>query len=159
MTVKPFAIGVGVLVFLCAASPARAQAAGPRFINPRGLARSAGYTHVVVSSDGRTAYIAGQVAYDSTGQVVGAGNFARQAEQVYANLRRALESLGASVEDVMKTTTYITDIKNLPALRDARARHFASAHPPANTLLQVQSLARPELMLEVEAVVDLGRGR
>jgi hypothetical protein len=58
---------------------------------------------------------------------------------------------------VMKTTTFLTDLKNLPALRDTRARYFDAAHPPANTLVPVTTLARPDLLLEIEAVVDLPR--
>lgn len=114
-----------------------------------------GYTHVVVSADRRTAYVAGQVAFDSTGKVVGVEDFQAQAEQVFANLRRALVSVGASFGDVVKTTTFITDLKNLPALRDTRARYFDTMHPPANTLVPVTTLARPDLLLEIEAVVDL----
>src|SRR3954462_6268413 len=85
---------------------------GPKFINPPGLTKPAGYTHVVVAPDGRTVYLAGQVAFDSTGQVVGKGDFKAQAEQVYQNLRRALASVGGSLGDVVKTTTYITDVNN-----------------------------------------------
>jgi len=137
----------------------QAQTPKPEFINPPGLTRPTGYTHVVVSADGRTAYIAGQVAFDSTGKVVGVGDFQAQAEQVFANLRRALASVGASFRDVVKTTTVLTDLKNLPALRDTRARYFDTTHPPANTLVPVTTLARPDLLLEIEAVVDLPRGR
>jgi len=137
----------------------QAQASGPQFINPPGLTRPTGYTHVVVSADGRTAYVAGQVAFDSTGAVVGVGNFQAQADQVFANLRRALASVGASFRDVMKTTTFMTDLANLPALRETRARNFDAAHPPANTLIPVTALARPDLLLEIEAVVDLPKGR
>jgi 2-iminobutanoate/2-iminopropanoate deaminase len=143
-------------VLLLAYAPALpAQSTGRQFINPPALTTPTGYTHVVVSADRRTAYIAGQVAFDSTGKVVGVGDFQAQAEQVFANLRRALESVGASFQDVMKTTTLITDLKNLPALRETRARYFATASPPANTLIPVAALARPELLLEIEAVVDL----
>ena len=145
---------------LFASGPAvQAQASGPQFINPPGLTRPTGYTHVVVSADGRTAYVAGQVAFDSTGAVVGVGNFQAQADQVFANLRRALASVGASFRDVMKTTTFMTDLANLPALRETRARYFDAAHPPANTLIPGTALARPDLLLEIEAVVDLPKGR
>jgi enamine deaminase RidA (YjgF/YER057c/UK114 family) len=136
-------------------SAARAQEPGARFINPSGLVRPTGYTHVVVAADGRTVYIAGQVAFDSAGQVVGAGDFAAQAKQVFANLRRALASVGGSFDDILKTTTYVTDLRNLPALREERARHFDAAHAPANTLVPVAALARPELLLEIEAVAEL----
>jgi enamine deaminase RidA (YjgF/YER057c/UK114 family) len=137
----------------------QAQTPGPRFINPPGLTHPTGYTHVVVSADGRTAYVAGQVAFDSTGRVVGVGDFQAQAEQVFANLRLALASVGASFKDVVKTTTFITDLSNLPALRETRARYFDATYPPANTLLPVTTLARPDLLLEIEAVVDLPKGR
>jgi 2-iminobutanoate/2-iminopropanoate deaminase len=136
-----------------------AQESGPRFINPAGLSRPTGYTHVVVSPDGRTAYIAGQVAYDSTGKVVGVGDFRAQAAQVFANLSVALASVDATFRDVMKTTTYLTDLKNVAALREIRARHFDAAHPPASTLIPVSGLARPELLLEIEAVVAVPDSR
>jgi enamine deaminase RidA (YjgF/YER057c/UK114 family) len=139
-------------ILLLSAAPLRAQAAGPRFINPPGLSRPTGYTHVVLSPDGRTAYIAGQVAYDSTGAVVGGRSFEAQAAQVFANLATALASVGASFRDVMKTTTYLTDLNNLGKLREIRARHFDADHPPASTLIPVSTLARPELLLEIEAV-------
>jgi len=145
---------------LVASGPAvQAQTPGPQFINPPGPTRPTGYTHVVVTTDGRTAYVAGQVAFDSTGAVVGAGNFQAQADQVFANLRRAAASVGASFRDVMKTTTFMTDLNHLPALRETRARYFDAAHPPANTLIPVTALARPDLLLEIEAVVDLPKGR
>ena len=160
--VRPFVRRIALLAALLAVTaPAAAQAgppsptAGPRYINPPGLTRPSGYTHVVVSSDGRTAYIAGQVAFDSVGQVVGPGDFRAQAVQVFSNLGRALASVGATFGDVMKTTTYITDVRNLGMLRETRARYFDSARAPANTLIPVGALARPELLLEIEAVVEI----
>jgi enamine deaminase RidA (YjgF/YER057c/UK114 family) len=110
----------------------------------------------VIAPDGRTVYIAGQVAFDSTGAVVGEGDFSAQAEQVYRNLERALRSVGGSMADLVKTTTFITDIKNLPSLREVRSRRLSKNQPPANTLLQVSGLARPELLIEIEAVAILG---
>ena len=148
-----------MVVLVVPGSAVQAQTPAPQFINPPGLTRPTGYTHVVVAADGRTAYIAGQVAFDSTGTVVGGADFPAQAEQVFANLRRALASVGASFGDVVKTTTFITDLKNLPTLRDIRARYFDATHPPANTLIPVASLARPDLLLEIEAVVDLPTAR
>jgi enamine deaminase RidA (YjgF/YER057c/UK114 family) len=156
--VRPFVHLISSLTALLAVTaPAAAQAGppGPRYINPPGLTRPSGYTHVVVSSDGRTAYIAGQVAFDSVGQVVGPGDFRAQAAQVFSNLGRALASVGATFGDVMKTTTYITDVRNLAMLREARARYFDSARAPANTLIPVGALARPELLLEIEAVAEI----
>ena len=130
--VRPFVhLSAPLAALLALTAPAAAQAspaspaAGPRYINPPGLTRPSGYTHVVVSSDGRTAYIAGQVAFDSVGQVVGLGDFRAQAVQVFSNLGRALASVGATFGDVMKTTTYITDVQSLGMLRESRARSSA----------------------------------
>lgn len=136
-------------------TPAQSQGQAPRFINPPSLVKPTGYTHVVVAPDGRTVYVAGQVAFDSTGQLVGSGDFRAQAEQVYRNLSRALTSVGGSLDDVVKTTTFITDLKNVAPLREVRGKHLDRAHPPANTLLVVSSLARPDLLLEIEAVAVL----
>jgi 2-iminobutanoate/2-iminopropanoate deaminase len=136
---------------------ALAQGSSTRYVNPEGLVKPTGYTHVVVAPDGRTVYIAGQVAFDSVGAVVGKGDFTAQAEQVYRNLERALQSVGGTMADLVKTTTFITDIKNLPSLREVRSRRLSKTQPPANTLLQVSSLARPDLLIEVEAVAVLNR--
>jgi enamine deaminase RidA (YjgF/YER057c/UK114 family) len=143
----------GVLMLLMI-SQANAQSPGNRYINPPGLVKPTGYTHVVVAADGRTVYIAGQVAFDTAGKVVGEGDFKAQAEQVYGNLKKALASVGATFADLVKTTTLITDVKNVPALREIRTRYLDPQHPPANTLI-VATLVRPELLLEIEAVAVL----
>lgn len=146
---------VSLLLLALAPGVVGAQGPGTRYINPKGLVKPAGYTHLVIAPDGRTVYIAGQVAFDSAGKVVGQGDFAAQAEQVFRNLRYALESVGGSMGDLVKTTTFITDIQHLPALREARTRYFAKSQPPANTLVAVSSLARAELMIEIEGVAVL----
>ena len=109
----------------------------------------------MVAPDGRTAYIAGQIALDSAGHVVGAGDFRAQAEQVFGNLERALASIGAGFDDIVKITMFVTDMSQLAVLREVRGRYLDPDRPPASTLVQVARLARPELMLEVEAVAAL----
>ena len=146
------AVAILLLALPCAAA---GQGSGTRYINPQGLVKPTGYTHLVVAPDGRTVYIAGQVAFDSAGKVVGGDDFTAQAEQVFRNLQHALESVGGSIGDLVKTTTFITDIKHLPALREVRSRHLAKGQPPANTLVAVSSLARPELLIEIEGVAVL----
>ena len=142
------------LLTLLLVHPVLAQSTGNTFINPRGLVTPTGYTHVVVAADRRTVYIAGQVAFDSTGKVVGDSDFTAQAEQVFANLQRALASVGGSFGDVVKMTTLITNVKNVPALREIRTRYLDPKEPPANTLVVAQ-LVRPELLLEIEAIAVL----
>jgi enamine deaminase RidA (YjgF/YER057c/UK114 family) len=146
-----------ILLLLTLPCVALAQGSSTRYVNPPGLVKPTGYTHVVIAPDGRTVYIAGQVAFDSAGAVVGEGDFAKQAEQVYRNLERALQSVGGTMTDLVKTTTFVTDIKNLPSLREVRSRRLSKTQPPANTLLQVSSLARPELLIEIEAIAIIGR--
>ena len=75
---------------------------------------------------------------------------------MYRNLQRALESVGGTMADLVKTTTFVTDIKNVATLREVRTRHLARSQPPANTLVAVTSLARPELLIEIEGVAVLG---
>ena len=147
-------VGLGVLLAACA--PAARAPAG-RHVNPPGLVKPTGYTHVVVAADGRTVYVAGQVAFDSIGQVIGTGDFRAQTEQVFANLRRALASVDASFGDVVKTTTYLTDPAQGALVRESRAKYFDPNRPPANTLVPVPALARPELLIEIEAVAVLPR--
>ena len=146
---------LGSLLAWSGMSPARAQETAPHFVNPTSLAKPTGFTQVVVAADGRTVYIAGQVAFDSTGRVVGAGDFAAQADQVYGNLRRALASVGGSMSDIVRTTTYITDVRNVAPLRETRVRYLDPTHPPANSLILLPALSRPDLLLEIEATAIL----
>src|SRR5262249_6321231 len=97
--------------------PAMADAA-PVFVNPPALAKPPGYTHVVeVPAGGRTVYVAGQVAWDAAGQLVGPNDFAAQAEQVFKNLDAALKDRGGSLASIVKWTIYVVDVGNLAALR------------------------------------------
>ena len=144
-----------IVLLVLLPTPVAAQA-GPRYINPPTLVKPNGYTHVVVAPDGRTAYVSGQVAYDSAGQLVGGNDFQAQAERVFQNLRRALAGAGGSLDDVVKTTTFVTDQKHVPALREIRAKYLNRYRPPANTLVVVSGLARPDLLIEIEAVAVLG---
>lgn len=146
---------VSLLLLGLAPGVVGAQGTGTRYINPKGLVKPTGYTHLVVAPDGRTVYIAGQVAFDSTGKVVGEGDFVAQAEKVFQNLEHALKSVGGSMTDLVKTTTFITDIKHLPTLREVRTRYLAKTQPPANTLVVVSGLARAEFLIEIEGVALL----
>lgn len=146
---------LALLLLPAAPVAAPAQVPGPRTVNPPSLSPPRGYSHVVVAPAGRRAYVSGQVAVDSLGNVVGAGDFRAQCVQVFENLARALASIGATFADVVVTDMYVTDLSQLAALREVRARYLPADSPPASTLVQVVSLYRPELMVEVSAVVAL----
>jgi reactive intermediate/imine deaminase len=120
--------------------------------NPSALSTPTGYTHVVeVAGPAKTIYIAGQIALDKDGKLVGGSDMKAQAEQVFENLRVALAAAGATFNDVVKMNTYTTDMSQAQAIRDVRSRYF-SHYTPASTLVQVARLARPELMLEIEVI-------
>ena len=99
----------------------------------------------------KTIYISGQIALDKEGKVVGEGDMKAQAEQVFKNLQAALSAAGATFKDVVKMNTYVTDMSQVQAIRDIRARYFGET-TPASTLVQVVHLARPELMVEIEVI-------
>jgi reactive intermediate/imine deaminase len=123
--------------------------------NPPALSTPTGYTHIVeVTGPAKMVYIAGQIALDKDGKVVGEGDMKAQAEQVFKNLEAALTAAGAKFSDVVKMNTYVTDMEKAPAVREVRARYFG-ATTPASTLVQVVRLARPEFMLEIEVIAAL----
>jgi 2-iminobutanoate/2-iminopropanoate deaminase len=149
------------LLFVLVPVLALAQGGTPavKRTNPPALSKPTGYTHIVeVTGPLKTIYIAGQIAFDKDGNVVGAGDMKAQAEQVFKNLEAALAAAGAKFSDVVKMNTYVTDMDKAPAVREVRARYFGDT-TPASTLVQVVRLARPELMLEIEliAAVPLSR--
>jgi 2-iminobutanoate/2-iminopropanoate deaminase len=144
------AIALTLLIGL--AIGAYAQGGLLRHLNPAGLSTPTGYTHVVIPEGGRPVFIAGQVANDRSGAVVGKGDFKAQAKQVFENLKTAVEAAGGSMTDVAKITVYVTDLTQVAALREVRQQYF-TGNPPASTLVQVVSLARPEYLLEIEAIV------
>ncbi|HET6952150.1 MAG TPA: RidA family protein [Acidimicrobiales bacterium] len=124
---------------------------------PDGLAPGVGYSHVVYGT-GRLVVVSGQVAVDEHGEIVGAGDPAAQAHQVFHNLGRCLTAAGAGWGDVVKLTFYLTDAGHLPAVRAARDAHIDTARPPASTAVQVVALFRPDLLLEVEALALVPEG-
>ncbi len=110
-----------------------------------------GYSHAV-SARGRLVSIAGQVAMDEHGELVGEGDPTAQAERVFENLRLALAAAGATVADIIKFGIFVTDISILPAIREIRDRYVDRANPPASTAVQVVALFRPGYMVEIEAL-------
>lgn len=111
-----------------------------------------GYSHAAKA--GNTLYIAGQIANDVDGNLVGEGNFEKQVRQVYENLSNVLEEAKGGLRNIVKMTTFLTHYSYIEAFRRVRSEYFSEPCPP-NTLLIVESLALPEYMIEVEAVAVL----
>ena len=95
--------------------------------------------------------ISGQAAIDENGQVVGLGDFDAQAEQVFRNLDRVLRAGGSSLDRVVKVTIFLTDMTNFPKIVELRGKWFSEPWP-ADTIVQVSSLALPGLEIEIEAI-------
>ena len=114
------------------------------------------YSHVVtVTGPGKTIYIAGQLARDREGNIVGPGDMRAQLEQTFKNLEACLKAAGATWADVVKTNTFVTDYQAFSQCSDVRMRYFGIASPTSTTI-QIGGLAQPEAMVEIEmvAVVD-----
>ena len=127
-----------------------------QLINPESLPTPTTYTHVIVATGSKTVFVAGQEPEDAQGNLVGPGDLAAQAHQVFANLGRALAAAGAHPQQVAKITIYVAQHRPeyLPVIEQARATLFGD-HKPADTVVGVQTLARPEYLIEVDAVAVL----
>ena len=123
-----------------------------RFVKSESLPPSPGYSQAVEIRRGRIIYIAGQVALDRSGKVVGEGDMRAQAQQTFENLKAALEASGATFENVVKLNYYFSDITQLAVVREVRDKFINAAYPPASTAVEVKRLFREPFLIEVEAV-------
>lgn len=114
----------------------------------------ANYKMATCQEGGQLLYISGQVARDIDGNVVGKGDMRTQARQVFQNLRQVLQAAGGDFKDLMKITTYITNIEDFPALAEVRSAVF-QGELPASTLIVVKSLFNPDFLIEVEGVAAI----
>jgi enamine deaminase RidA (YjgF/YER057c/UK114 family) len=160
-----FRMGITVLAAFAAASLTLASAQTEKimskpskeFISPKALIAPgpAGYSHVAKVVRGSIVYISGQVPIDATGKLIGEGDFEAQVEQVFANLKIAVEAAGGTMADIVKLNYYIVpevDQATVPKLRPIRDRYINVANPPASTFLVVNRLSRPGWLIEIEAV-------
>jgi 3-hydroxyisobutyrate dehydrogenase len=129
-------------------------------MNPDTIMSPAGnYSHAVrVEMDGGVLlFVSGQVAFDADGNLVGKGDMARQTEQVFENLKAVLEANGGSFTEVVKISTFMTDISQLTPMREVRVRYLPDP-PPASTTVEVAGLFSPEVLIEVEVVAAIPSG-
>ena len=165
-------MGIAVLAAFAAASliPAAAQTArdsrdpekimskpSKEFISPKTLIAPgpAGYSHIAKVVRGTIVYISGQVPVDASGKMIGEGDFEAQVEQVFANLKIAVEAAGGTMADIVKLNYYIVpevDQATVPKLRAIRDRYINVEKPPASTFVVVSRLSRPGWLIEIEAV-------
>ena len=130
------------------------------FISPKNLIPPgpAGYSHVAKVNSGSIVYLSGQVPSDASGKLVGEGDFEAQVEQIFANLKIAIEAADGTMADIVKLNYYIVaevDPAIVPKLRPIRDRYINVANPPASTFVVVSRLMRPGWMIEIEAVAAI----
>ena len=121
----------------------------PPTISPPG----GNYSHGITVSPGRLLFIAGQTAVGPDGNIVGIGDAYAQARQAYENIGAILSDAGMTFADIVKMTTYITDISFREKVNEVR-RHYFKKEFPANTLVVVKGLAREEYLVEIEAIAS-----
>jgi 2-iminobutanoate/2-iminopropanoate deaminase len=128
-----------------------AQRIQPDGLYQRKLAGHVLYSHVVVASGQKLIFIAGQVSRDKEGRVVGAGDMRAQIRQVGENLRIALAAAGVGIKDLVKTTTYVTDIDEFFKHPEVRAEIFGQSLPTSTTV-EVRRLSHRDMLVEIEAM-------
>ena len=135
----------------------KSDAAKPfRIFNPETMAKpAAGYSQLAEVTGGRLVYIAGQVAIDRSGNLVGKDDFRAQVQQVFENLKAAVEAAGGNFNDVIKLNYFCAesvDPAQISVVREIRDKYVNTANPPTSTFVVVKRLVRPEWQMEVEAV-------
>ena len=131
-----------------------------KFLNPDVLGRPLGqYSQIARVKASEFLFIAGQVASDREGKVVGADDFDAQCEQTFANIEAALKSQGASWANVVQFTTYLVHSQDIPKFMKYRLRAFPRMFPtgayPPNTLLMVDRLVHEAFLIEVQPIAAL----
>lgn len=126
-----------------------------QYFNPKELNTPRFYTHAVtVQGDAKFIHVSGQVSYDRAGVVFGKGDLRAQCEQVFKNLTHALRAAGAGWDDVVKMNGYMVGMHHeaVDTYRGVRARYLKADRLPASTLIGIERLVEPDLLLEVEVV-------
>jgi enamine deaminase RidA (YjgF/YER057c/UK114 family) len=113
------------------------------------------FPHAVSADGGRIVFLSGQLAWDRNGETVGKGDMRAQLRQVGENLKAALAEAGGSLSDIVKITTFVTDMDQFFGCIDVREEFFGPGWP-ASTTVEVSRLAHPEMLIEVEAIAVVG---
>ena len=117
------------------------------------------YSQITRVKASETIYIAGQLAADREGRIIGVDDFDAQCVQVFANIETALKSVGASWGNVVEFTTYLVHSQDIPKFMTYRKREFPKFFPdgayPPNTLLMVDRLVQEPFLVEVKTIAAL----
>ncbi len=121
-------------------------------LNPEGMPIPRGsYSQVAIAKPGRLVFIAGNTASDPEGKTVGVGDIRAQTQYALTKLIRGVESAGGSREDLVSLTVFTTDARYHRDVNEVR-REVLGSDFPTSTMVQVVALARPELLVEINAI-------
>ena len=124
-------------------------------INPKNVSWPLGFSHIAKMSD--TLHISGQLAWDQEGNVVGKGDIVAQTDKAYENLKKCLESVGATMRDIVMLRIFVTDLEAFKKTGDVRKKYFGK-YRPATTGLEISRLYYDDAMIEIEAMAVIGSG-
>jgi len=128
-----------------------------QYFEPLELLKSTAFSQVVAVTGSRMVFTSGQVSVNEKGELVGPGDLATQTKQAMRNVSIALQAAGAAFADVVKTTTYVVNYKpeDREVITGAKMPFYGGTKPPASALVGVHALARPEWLIEIEAIAVL----
>ena len=112
------------------------------------------YSNSIRTESGPLLFVAGQVALDADGKLVGEGDIHAQATQVLENIRSIVEANGGTMADIAQVTVYVRDIEAFNSISDIRESYFPCSGP-ASAIIEVSALAWPEFLIEIAAVAAL----
>jgi len=124
-------------------------------INPKSLfnAKQYGFSQIIVAKPGKMVFISGQVAWDENGNIVGKNNLAIQTQKAMDNLKIAMKAAGGTLANIVMLRIYKVNYQQADGaiISEALINNFGTDHPPASTWLNVQGLANPDFLIEIEA--------
>ena len=124
-------------------------------INPDGIVKPVGYSQAVRASGSVLVFIAGQVAVDENGEIVGRGDIEAQTRQIMINIETIIKAAGGTMRDIVRWTHYSTNIARYADTARRVRSEFIPTDPPAGALIEVKALAHPDYLLEVDAIAVL----
>lgn len=130
---------------------AETEVVAERIVPARVATPSGPWSAGVKTAPGETLFIAGCVALDENGSIVGAGDVAAQTHQVMRNFAAVLSAAGMSMSDVVKITNYLVDVRDYPKVAEVRQQYLTEPYP-ASTMVQVTGLLYPGLLVEIEGI-------
>lgn len=118
----------------------------PTLVTPAGI-----MSHGVKVPAGTFVFTSGQVARNSQGEIVGKGDIKAQTRLALENIKSVLETGGATLEDIVKLTVFVTNVEHFTQIHEVRAEYFKTDYP-ASTLVEITALVHPDMLIEIEAI-------